>query len=256
MFNKARAIRLGALAMMGATLAISAACSSGGVSDADYKKVQQQLQDEQSTNQQLQATVAAGKGSPAAGAAGAATGKSLISAVTVIPNTPAPTPTPGGPTPTPAPAKATPGPEYYQPVPYAVYVETIATTTASKYNVASSIACTPSGVFARGQRIVFRFQVTDTSTGKLITDKDGAQLKIVAPNGDESIASFSQRGGGKVPDAPFMWSGTWDIPLDFALGAVDYKIVITPKTGAAFTWKPPALISTALSEDTRPKVVQ
>jgi len=253
MFNKARAIRLGALAMMGATLAISAACSSGGVSDADYKKVQQQLQDEQSTNQQLQATVAAAKGSPSAGAA---SGGGLIASVKITPTTPAPTPTPGGPTPTPAPPKATPGPEYYQPVPYAVYVETIATTTASKYNVASSIACTPSGVFARGQRIVFRFQVTDTKTGKLLTDQDGAALKIVAPNGDESIASFSQRGGGKVPDAPFMWSATWDIPLDFALGAVDYKIVITPKGGASYTWKPPALISASLGEDTRPKVVQ
>lgn len=252
MFNKARALRLGALAMMGATLAISAACSSGGVSDADYKKVQQQLQDAQSANQQLQAQGGAAKASPAAGAAGAG----LIQAVKVTPNTPAPTPTPGGPTPTPAPPKATPGPEYYQSQPYAVYVETIATTTASKYNVASSLACTPSGVFARGQRIVFRFQVTDTSTGKLLTDKDGAQLKIVAPNGDESVASFSQRGGGKVPDAPFMWSGTWDIPLDFALGAVDYKIVITPKGGQAFSWKPPALISAALGEDTRPKVVQ
>lgn len=248
MFNKARALRLGALAMMGATLAISAACSSGGVSDADYKKVQQQLQDAQAANQQLQAQT---KASP-----GAAAGGGLISSVKVTPNTPAPTPTPGGPTPTPAPPKATAGPEYYQSVPYAVYVETLATTTASKYNVASSIACTPSGVFARGQRIVFRFEVIDTSTGKRLTSADGATLKIVAPNGDEGVASFSQRGGGKVPDAPFMWSATWDIPLDFALGAVDYKIVITPKGGQSYTWKPPALISAALSEDTRPKVVQ
>lgn len=247
MFTKPRTLRLGALAMMGLGLAISAACSGGGVSDADYKKVQQQLQDAQAANQKLQAQ--AGSGSPAAGGG-------LISAVKVTPTTPAPTPTPGGPTPTPAPPKATPGPEYYQAVPYAVYVDTLATTTASKYNVASSISCTPSGVFSRGQRIVFRFEVIDTATGKRITDKDGAQLKIVAPNGDESVASFSQRGGGKVPDAPFMWSATWDIPLDFTLGSVDYKIVITPKSGQAYTWKPPALISAALSEDTRPKVVQ
>jgi len=251
MFNKARALRLGALAMMGATLAISAACSSGGVSDADYKKVQQQLQDAQAANQQLQAQSA--KAAPST----AASGGGLISAVKVTPTTPAPTPTPGGPTPTPAPPKATAGPEYYQPVPYAVYVETIATTTASKYGVASSISCTPSGVFARGQRIVYRYEVIDTSTGKRLTAADGATLKVVEPNGDESLGSFGQRGGGKVPDAPFMWSSNWDIPLDFALGAVDYKIVITPKTGPSYTWKPPALISTgAGGNDTRPKVVQ
>ncbi len=247
MFNRARALKLGALAMMGATLAVSVACSSGGVSDADYKKVQQQLQDQQAANQQLQQQVAAAKGSPSAGGG-------LISAVKVTPKTPAPTPTPGGPTPTPAPPKKTPGPEYYQPVPYAVYVETIATSTASKYNVAANLSCTPSGVFARGQRIVYRFEVIDTSTGKRVTSADGATLKIVAPTGDESLASFSQRGGGRVPDAPFMWSGIWDIPLDFALGAVDYKIVITPKNGQAYTWKPPALMSK--DTDTRPKVVQ
>lgn len=249
MFNRARALRLGALAMMGASLAISAACS-GGVSDADYKKIQQQLQSQQAQNQQLQAEAALAKGSPSAGGG-------LISAVKVTPTTPAPTPTPGGPTPTPAPPKATAGPEYYQPVPYAVYVETIATTTASKYGVASSIACTQSGVFARGQRIVYRYEVIDTSTGKRLTAADGATLKVVEPNGDESLGSFGQRGGGKVPDAPFMWSSNWDIPLDFALGAVDFKIVITPKSGPSYTWKPPALIATAAGgNDTRPKVVQ
>ncbi len=247
MFNKAQALRLSALVMMGATFAISVACSGGGVSDSDYKKVQQQLKDQQAANQQLQAQA---KASPSA----AVGGGGLISAVKVTPNTPAPTPTPGGPTPTPAPPKATAGPEYYQPVPYAVYVETIATATASKYNVASNIACTPSGVFARGQRIVYRYEVIDTSTGKRLTAADGATLKVVEPNGDEALGSFGQRGGGKVPDAPFMWSSNWDIPLDFALGAVDYKIVITPKSGQAFTWKPPALIAGEL--DTRPKVVQ
>ncbi len=246
MFTRPQTLRLGALALTGLALAIGVACG-GGVSDADYKKVQQQLQDQVTANQKLQAQVASG--SPSAGGG-------LISAVKVTPPTPAPTPTPGGPTPTPAPPRATPGPAYYQAVPFAVYVDTLATTTASKYNVASNIACTPSGVFARGQRIVFRFEVTDTATGKRITDKDGAQLKIVLPNGDESLASFSQRGGGKVPDAPFTWAATWDIPLDFTLGSVDYKIVITPKGGAAYTWKPPALASAALGLDTRPKVVQ
>jgi hypothetical protein len=112
-------------------------------------------------------------------------------------------------------------------------------------------------VFARGQRIVFRYDIIDVATGKRITDKDlaaGTVVKVVAPNGDESVGRFSQRGGGSVPDAPFMFSSNWDIPLDFPLGAVDYKIVITTKDGKSVTWKPPYI--TSATTETRPKVVQ
>jgi len=252
--------RVGALAVLGAGLVFSVACGDSGVSDSDYKKVQQELTDQQTANQQLQQQLAdAKKATPAPSATTAPASVGLIGAKSVTPVTPGPTatPLPAGVTAVP---RATAPPSYYEKVgPYFIYVETIATTTASKYNVASTLACTPSGVFARGQRIVFRYDIIDTATGKRLTDKDtaaGTVVKVVGPDGGESVGRFSQRGGGQVPDAPFMFSGSWDVPLDFPLGAVDYKIVITPKDGQSFTWKPPYLTSEPLKEDTRPKVVQ
>ena len=255
-------LALSATVALGAAILATAACSGGGVSQGDYDKVKQQLQDQQTQNQQLQQQVA---NAPKAGASATATTAATQAAGAVIPligavqKTPNPTPTPlpaGAPTPVPAVRETPPPATYTKAGDFYVYAETLATSTASTFNVASSIACTPSGVFARGQRVVFRYDIVDLSTGIRLNDKDGSTVKVVLPNGDESAGRFGQRGGGQVPGAPFMFSSNWDIPLSFPLGSIDYKIVITAKDGRTMTWKPPALVSVPLNEDTRPKVVQ
>jgi hypothetical protein len=255
-----RIIKLAAFSLLAAGMVFSASCSSGGASETDLKKSQQDLSDQQALNQQLQQQLADAKKAPASVSPAAAPSGGLLGVKTVVPPTPAPTATPlpaGAVAPTAVPRATAPASYYDSVGPYFIYAETIATSTASKYNVASTLSCTPSGVFARAQRIVFRYDIVDTATGKRLTDRDAATttVKVVAPNGDESVGRFSQRGGGQVPDAPFMFSSSWDIPLDFPLGAVDYKITIT-KGGQTFTWRPPYLTSAPLNEDTRPKVVQ
>jgi len=242
--------RLGALGALSAGLALAIACGGDDVSQSDYDKVKTELADKDQANQQLQQQLADAQKKPPA-----ATDKALIAAVSVTPR-PTATPLPAGTTPPPAAARETPPPStYLKAGDFYVYAETLVTTTASKYNVAANIACTPSGAFQRGQRIVFRFDIVDLSTGIRLNDKAGPTAKGVLPNGDESVGRFSQRGGGSVPGAPFMFSSNWDIPLDFPLGGVDYKIVITAKDGRTMTWKPPALFA-AGGNDTRPKVVQ
>ena len=95
----------------------------------------------------------------------------------------------------------------------------------------------------------------DTSAGKHLTDKDGAKLRNRLPQRRRSQRRLRPRGGGNSPDAPFMWSSNWDIPKDFPLGGINYKLVITTKDGTSFTWAPPALVDAKLGEDTRPTVV-
>ncbi len=256
--------RRGTVISVGASLATAAAllgaiaCSSDNVSKSDYDKVNSQLNDTQVQVQQLQQQLA-GKASATPAASGTQQASSggitwLLGAKKVPPATPPPSPSPTAVGATPKP-KATPPPSLYEAVPFSVYMETLATTHQSGVDIAASVACTPSGLFVRGQRIVWRFEVFDTSTGKRLTDQDGAKLKIVLPNGDEAPGSFSQRGGGSVPDAPFMWSANWDIPKDFPLGSIDYKLSVTTKDGKSFTWAPPALSNKAANMDTRPIVV-
>ncbi len=250
---------LGAVFVLGAAAFGAVACGGDDVSKSEYDKVKQDLQDQQAQNQQLQQQIANAAKTPAAASGTAAAGSGGVTWVLgvkkVPPVTPPPTPTPGGPTPTPAPPKPTAPPALYQPVPFTVYMETLATTHQSGLDIAATVACTPSGLFLRGQRIVWRYEVFDTSTGKRLTDQDGAKLKIVLPNGDEVSGNFSQRAGGASPGAPFMWSSNWDIPKEFPLGGIDYKVVITTKDGKSFTWTPPALADKNLKIDTRPTVV-
>lgn len=244
---------------------VAVACGDSGVSKGEFDRVQQELKDQQAQNEQLkqqaggaQKTPAAAAASPAAGAAGVPAGVTLLIGAVKKAAPPTPTPLPAGAVaPTAAPKETPPPSTYTKAGEFYVYVETLATTTTSKYEIAANISCTPSGAFARGQRIVWRYDIVDLSTGIRLNDKDGSVVKIVLPNGDESTGRFGQRAGGSVPGAPFMFSSNWDIPLDYPLGGIDYKIVITTKDGRTMTWKPPALIQpTAGGIDTRPKVVQ
>ena len=249
----------GALAAFGLA---AVACGDSGVSKSDYDKVQQELKDQQAQNEQLKSQ--AGKSptaaaSPAAGATTAApSGVTVLIGAVKKAAPPTPTPLPAGAVaPTAAPRETPPPSTYTKAGDFYVYAETLATTTTSKFEVASTVSCILSGAFARGQRIVFRYDIVDLSTGIRLNDKDGSTVKVVLPNGDEAAGRFGQRGGGRVPGAPFMFSSNWDIPLDFPLGGIDYKIVITAKDGRTMTWKPPALVDTSAGgNDTRPKVVQ
>src|SRR5450830_1666412 len=75
MFSKVRALRLGALAIIGIGAAFAASVAYGGnASSADYEKVEQQLRDQRGLNQQLfQLLVSSAQGAlSATGGAGTA----------------------------------------------------------------------------------------------------------------------------------------------------------------------------------------
>jgi len=150
----------------------------------------------------------------------------------------APTPTPR-PTPTPLPPGVSPPPAatpeaawVNEVLPFAFYVETLATSSVSKYGMASYPACVPNSQFKRGTKLVWRFEVIDTSTGKRVTDQDGSKTEILLPNGEKVTPRYSKRGG----IGPWMWGAGWDIPPDYPLGTLDYKIIVTSKDGRAGTF--------------------
>jgi len=163
--------------------------------------------------------------------------------------------------PPPPPAKAPPRPvmatpaSYYEPIgPFFFYVETLTSTGPSKYGLTPTVPCTQSGVFKRGMRLVVRFEILDTSTGKRVTDKDGATIKLVLPHGEEIPGRWTIRGGGAaLPDSAWMWDTSWDIPLDYPLGSFDYRITIATKDGRKMTFTPP--IQKAKTADSRVRII-
>ncbi len=268
-------ILIAVLVLLGLTIALLAACG-GGVTQSEYDAVKAQLSAEQqkesayqtqlsAMQQQLnnQASQSAQQAQQSAGQAQQpaqpSNGIMLIGAKLVPSPTPntgptaVPTATPPGYTP---PPKPQPPASLYDAVPFAFYVETLATTTTGASGWSSTVSCTPDSVFKRGMKLVWRFEIIDTSTGKRLTDKDNPTIKINVPGADALTPRFTQRGGGHVPDAPWMWSAGWEIPMTYPLGSIDYTITVTTQDGRSFTWKTPAVVSPDGSTDSRVKVVQ
>jgi len=175
----------------------------------------------------------------------------LIGAQKLSPPPPA---APGAP---PAQKLTTPA-SYYEPVgPFFFYVETLTANTnpPNKYGFAPTVACIQSGVFKRGMKIVVRFEVLDTKTGKRVTDKDGANIRMILPHGEEVIARWTIRGSvNALPDSAWMWDTSWDIPPDYPVGSLDYRIVVTTKDGRTGTFTPP--IQKTATADTRVRIIE
>jgi hypothetical protein len=161
-----------------------------------------------------------------------------------------PAPPAGGPRP-----KLTTPASYYEPVgPFFFYVETLTSTGPSKYGYTPTQPCIQSGVFKRGMRMVVRFEILDTKTAKRVTDKDGATIKLVLPHGEEIAGRWTIRGSvAAMPDSAWMWDTSWDIPPDYPVGSLDYRIVITAKDGRTATFPPP--IQKATTADSRVRII-
>lgn len=144
---------------------------------------------------------------------------------------------------------------YYEPVgPFFFYVETLTSTGPSKYGLVPTVPCTQSGVFKRGMRLVVRFEILDTKTGKRVTDRDGATIKLILPNGEEISGRWTIRGGAAaMPDSAWMWDTSWDIPPDYPIGSFDYRITVTAKDGRSATFTPP--IQKAKTADSRVRII-
>ncbi len=259
------------LVLAGTIVAALVAACGGGVTQGDYDAVKAQLAAEQQKEAAYQQQLSAmqqqlnnqasqqqqqpqQQAAPPAAQAGVFT---LIGAKQMPPPAPkapvTPSPTPPGYTP---PPKPQPPASEYEAVPFAFYVETLATTPTGSSGWASTVSCTPDSVFKRGMRLVWRFEIFDISTGKRITDKDNATVKINLPGAEGPTPRFTQRGGGRIPDAPWMWSAGWEIPADYPLGSLDYTISITSKDGRSYTWKTPAVVSPDGSTDSRVKIIE
>lgn len=136
-----------------------------------------------------------------------------------------------------------------------LYVETLTADRPSIYGIIAQRGCIPSGVFNRGERIVWRFEILDVATGKTVTNAEAEGVTLKLPYGYQQQAEFKQRGEGRVPDAPWTWDVCWDAPLDYPLGVLDYSIAIKLKDGRSGNWKPPALVDPGRGIDSRPQII-
>ena len=144
------------------------------------------------------------------------------------------TPVPAGFVPPPAATAVPPPPAKF--VALAFYVDTLVSgRQESPYAVDSNQPCSMSNFFVRGQRAVWRMEVVDTSTGKVLQTADVTRAVVKLPNGEEKVLRYG-RHASPVQDN-WYWLTTWDIPLDYPLGVVDFTIEVVTTSGKSGTWK-------------------
>ncbi len=176
------------------------------------------------------------------GATGLPQGGSVLLAANPVPSpTPRPTPTPLPPgyVPPTAPPPPVPSDSFLKPLALYIHADTITSAAnESKYNVdATGIpnpSCVQTSVFKRGMHLVWRYEIVDTSTGKRLTDKEVASAAVKLPTGDEIKGRFGRH--GSTADAPWFWTSSWDVPLDYPLGVLDWSLNVTSKDGKAGTF--------------------
>jgi hypothetical protein len=118
--------------------------------------------------------------------------------------------------------------KYSQPIgPYTMYMETIASAAPSTDGLLAIPGCTVDSVFKRGMRVVFRYSIYETSSGKTVTDRDGSTTKVQVANGQTTDGFFAARGAPPTPpDAPWTWAAVWNVPTSFPLGSVDAQVTL------------------------------
>ena len=257
-----KGIVIGVLAgLLGVGLALSA-CKSG-VPQQDLDALKQQLsakeQEVAKLRQDLQAAGAGGQQVTALQQQLSAKEKELAAAQAKAKNAiwfqnldakprATPTPRPPGvtPPPPPTPPAARTGPIFF-------YVDTVtAAAGESKYNVDASVGCARTGIFKRGMRIVWRMEVVDTSSGKVLQAADVQQAVLKLAHGENLNMAFGRHGA--TEDSPWFWAVGWDIPPTYPLGGLKYTIEVTTKDGKVGTFKELTLVQSVVDsfQSTRP----
>lgn len=241
----------GLLAM---TVVALAACASG-VAQTDYDALKQQLSAQEQKAAALQQQLST-KDKEIADLQKKATGDPgvtvLVGAKQVTPPTPAPSPTPPPPGFTPPPP---PQPGAAKVVPIYAHIDTVtAGPNESKFNVDPLLSCVKTSMFKRGMHVVWRMELVDTSSGKILQAADIKDAILKLPNGTENKFRYGRH--GSTEDAPWFWTTAWDVPPDFPLGVLDYTVTVTTQDGKTVTVKDPLPVSLAARNmDTRLVIV-
>lgn len=112
-----------------------------------------------------------------------------------------------------------------------LYVDTVtASPGESKYGVSYPKRCTQLNLMRRGEGIVFRMWAVDTATGKVLEDTDLKYAYVKIPGVQNLKMRYSPH--GRDPDAPWFWAIRWDVPPEYPLGLVDFRVVVRTKKTA------------------------
>lgn len=140
-----------------------------------------------------------------------------------------------------APAQAPPPSPSWPPGKAQVFIwaDTV-TAPTSTYGYVPSIVGKQENFFPQTAGVVFRAYAVDLKTKKVLTPKDVKYFYVKIPNQPNLKLTYGTQGSGSK--APSLWTATWSIPPDYALGVVPFQILVRTKTNryGAFVQAPVA----------------
>lgn len=124
-----------------------------------------------------------------------------------------------------------------------IYVDTVQNSRPKNPAVTPTIGCTQTNFFRRGQGVVFRSWGVQTDTGKSLTPDNVKYYYVQIPGQKPLKMTFGAHGAGTT--APWFWTVNWDIPNDYPLGIVSFKVLVQTKGGGRTAFSQEGLAGTS-----------
>jgi hypothetical protein len=112
-----------------------------------------------------------------------------------------------------------------------LYVDTVQNSNPKNPAVKPTIGCTQTNFFRRGQGVVFRSWGVVTKTGETLTPDNTKFYYVKIPGLKPLKMSFGGHGSGPADTKPWFWTVNWDVPNDYPLGIVPFKVLVRTNAG-------------------------
>lgn len=115
-----------------------------------------------------------------------------------------------------------------------LYVDTV-NGTRPKGAAPRPIGCTQTNYFKRGEQLVFRVWGVEAGTGEVLSTENVKYAYVKVPGQPNLKLNWGAHGavGNKV----LFWTAAWDIPADYALGTVAFRVVIKTESNKFGTFQ-------------------
>jgi len=125
-----------------------------------------------------------------------------------------------------------------------LYVDTVQNSHPKNPAVTPTVGCSQTNFFRRGQGVVFRSWGVETKTGLALTPDNVRYFYATIPGVATPLKlNFGAHGAGS--NAPWFWTVNWDIPNDYPLGIVNYKLFVRMKDGTRTSFSQDGLAATS-----------
>jgi hypothetical protein len=104
---------------------------------------------------------------------------------------------------------------------------------------ARPIGCTQTSYYKRGEQLVFRVWGNETATGDVLSSANVRYAYVKIPG--QPNLKFNWGAHGTAPNRVWFWTAAFDIPADYPLGVMAYRIVFKTETGKFGIFDPSTL---------------